>query len=164
MADDLHIITTQLAAGREPDRWERRVVEKPLDPAKVGANLATFIGQIKTMFSVAEGKQLGEFQLEELSFAAELGPDGDFRLVGTGAAEVAGGIRFTLKRKHTLETMDFLRILVGTEPKDAPKDNEMKVKDYVRGESDGSPVEVHVTGTVPVFENNVPLPVVVAGT
>jgi hypothetical protein len=76
---------------------------------------------------------------------------------------VAAGIRFTVRRKHQTDTADLVRLLVGTEPDDDVTKNRFKESSYVRGEADGKPVEVHVTGTVPTFETNVPLPVVIAG-
>lgn len=157
--DTINVITTQLAASREPDRWDRRTVEKTIPVANVTTGFTNFLEQVQQMLTV-NSPTLGEFQLEEVSFAAEVSPDGQFRLVGTGAAEVAGGFRFTLKRKHTMATADLVRLLVGTEPTDTVKDNKFEAQEYVRGEDNGKPVEVHVTGTVPVFENNVPLPVV----
>jgi hypothetical protein len=162
--DPLRVIASQLADGRGPGEWDRRVVETQLPTQAVRDGLLRFLGQIQEIVQITGGKKLGDFQLEELSFAAEVGPDGEFKLIGTGAAEVAAGIRFTVRRKHQTDTADLVRLLVGTEPDDDVTKNRFKESSYVRGEADGQPVEVHVTGTVPTFETNVPLPVVIAGT
>ena len=173
MADKtVNVITTQLVAGRGPDEWVRRTVEKPVPVPKLAAGLTAFLGDVVDAFQVT-GKLLGAFQLEEVQFAAEVGPDGDFRLVGTGNPEVAGGVRFTLKRKHDVHTADLARLLVGTEVGNDDKASVFRAGLYTqKGDPPveehaalyttptDPPVKVQVTGTVPVAEQNLPLPVV----
>lgn len=162
-ADTLNVVTTQLAAGRGPDQWDRRTVERPTPVADLKAGYDAFLLQVRTILKDTNQARLDradEFQLEEVSFTAEIDPNGVFKLVGTGAAEAVGGVRFTLRRRHTPATADLVRLLVGTESTDEPGETRFESNDYVRGEDDGEPVRVEVTGTVPVAEQNLPLPVV----
>jgi hypothetical protein len=158
--DTINVITTQLAAGRGPDQWDRRTVERPTPVADLKAGYDAFLLQVHAILKDSKCARLEEFQLEEVTFTAEIDPNGAFKLVGTGAAETVGGVRFTLKRRHTPETADLVRLLVGTKSTDDPAETRFDSNDYVRGEKDGKPVRVEVTGTVPVAEQNLPLPVV----
>jgi hypothetical protein len=44
--------------------------------------------------------KVGDFVLDEVSFSAEIGSDGEFKLVGTGIGiSASSGVTFTLRRK-----------------------------------------------------------------
>src|SRR5262245_52456010 len=160
MADTIHIIASQLCAGRGPDEWTRRLVERPVPITTVQSNLDAFVKQVEKML-VLSCEKLGEFQLEEATFNVEMSPDGTFKLLGSNSAEISGGVRITLRRRHTVNTVDMVRHLVGTEPDDDAKNNLMRNHLTTRGGD--PPVRVRVEGIVPVAEQNLPLPVIEVG-
>lgn len=158
----LHVVSTQLKQKRPAGEWDRDTLERPIDITRIGAGLNTFLKQMTEIFKMSEKCEgLGEFQLEEISFSAEVSVDGDFRLVGTGASHVAGGMRFSLKRKHRPDNADIMRQIVGTESNSDVGDN--KFRSRVVDAEGNSPVTVKVVNPVQTFETNVPLPVVIAG-
>jgi hypothetical protein len=167
---NIRLITTNLVAGRGPGEWTREVIEASVSTEQIKAGMNTLLVQMAAMFRIDPGSdptigdtptsvdKLGAIQLEEVSFSAEIGGDGQFKLVGTNNPSVAGGIRFTMKRKHIAETADLVRHLIGTEVVTEVKDN--KLRSHLTT-LDGDPaVRVKVEGVVPVAEQNLPLPVV----
>jgi hypothetical protein len=167
---NIRLITTNLVAGRGPGEWTREVIEASVSTDQIKAGMQTLLTQMAAMFRIDPAAdpttgdtptvhdKLGAIQLEEVSFSAEIGGDGQFKLVGTNNPAVAGGIRFTMKRKHTTTTADLVRHLIGTEPKDDVSEN--KLRSHLTTLGSDPPVRVRVEGVVPVAEQNLPLPVV----
>ena len=94
--------------------------------------------------------------IARVATAADISPDGDFRLLGQASEPQAGGIRFTLRRRHTPATADL--ILHGT------RTDRYEFKAVV-----GAAVEVDVVNLAtpaPISTNLItpaPIPVIVAG-
>ena len=157
---DLHVVSTQLKQGRSAGEWDREILEKPISTERLNAGLNAFLGQMAAIFKMSEPcEKLGEFQLEEISFSAEVSVDGDFRLVGTGASHVAGGMRFCLKRKHRPDNADIARNIVGTEAD--PDVNKNSFLSRITDDKGKSPARIKIEETVQTFETNVPLHVIV---
>src|SRR4051794_27985426 len=118
MADDpnIHVVTTTLKGGRGPGEWDRELVEKPLVANKLKDNFTGFVKYLEALFAdpALSGGLLGEhFLLDEVTFVAELTPDGEFRLRGDcGGGQ--GGIRVVVRRRRTNADAD--NVLITTEP------------------------------------------------
>jgi hypothetical protein len=172
---ELSVITTQLADGRGPGDWQRDTVERPLAIDRIKVGFDAFLAQMTAILDRAESAKMTEFQLEEIHVVAEVGADGDWKLIGGATAAVQGGVRLTLRRRHTLETADLVRSFNGTKQSEElsdniqrtsvstkPADQEHPVRNSLatRDADQSSPVLLRHLGAVPTFETNVPLPVI----
>jgi hypothetical protein len=77
----------------------RDVVERPVDVLKVRDNFHRFLSSLKSIVDV-DVPAVGQFELDEVQFSAEISANGEFKLMGTGAGvQAANGVTFTLRRK-----------------------------------------------------------------
>ena len=105
---NINIVTTVLKGGREPGNWDRVVVEKPLDSKALKTNLTAFVGMLEGVFAdngLSKGLLASEFLLDELTFVAEIDPDGNLRLRGD-CGKHSGGVKIKMKRRRTNHTAD----------------------------------------------------------
>src|SRR5438105_4356702 len=107
MADvpSINIISSVLRGGRGPDEWQREEVEKTIPLAQLKQGLDAFVQQLGNMVAIQQGA-LGDFLLEEVTFTAQVSPDGQFKLLGNQSENCAGGVQFVLRRRHTPQTAD----------------------------------------------------------
>lgn len=96
---ELIIVTTEPPSGRR-DRGDavRRVVESSVSLESLQGNLERFVGALGDLLA-AGSASAGEFELEEVGFSAEIGANGEFKLLGTGVG-VSGSsaVSFTWRR------------------------------------------------------------------
>lgn len=84
---------------RKPGDPLRKLAEEgiPLDQLQQSYN--RFLDSMRAIFEQGAGR-VGDFVLEEITFSAEIGANGEFKLLGTGAGISANsGVTFTLRRK-----------------------------------------------------------------
>ncbi len=78
---------------------KRDIVERTLDVVQVRENFSRFLEGLKAIVGV-KAPSVGDFELEEIQFSAEISADGEFKLMGTGVGlEATSGVTFTLRRK-----------------------------------------------------------------
>lgn len=98
-ATELTVVTTEPPSGRR-DRGDavRRVVESAVTMDTLHENLERFVGVLGELLTLARPSASG-FMLEEVGFSAEIGANGEFKLLGTGVG-VAGSsaVTFTWRR------------------------------------------------------------------
>jgi hypothetical protein len=73
-----------------------------------------------------------EFLLEEMAFHAEVSPEGEFKLIGTGGQPVGGGVSFVWRRKHAFGTADLHKSLVSSVVKAEESTHEMQLTNEMR--------------------------------
>ena len=96
---ELIIVTTEPPPSRR-DRGDamRRVVESSVSLDSVQANLERFVGALGRLL-VAGRPAAGEFALDEVVFHAEIGANGEFKLLGTGVGVTgSSAVTFTWRR------------------------------------------------------------------
>jgi hypothetical protein len=107
MADEtpqpkVRIITSSPSALRTGDQT-RRIVESGVPVDTLHKNFTAFmtgLRQMLTVDSAADATSAGVFQLDEITFTAEISVEGEFKLLGSGmGATATGGISFTLRRQ-----------------------------------------------------------------
>ncbi len=78
---------------------KRDIIEDVVDISYLRTNYANFLGGLREIVGV-DVPSIGQYQLEEIQFSAEITANGEFKLLGTGVGlEAKGGVTFTLKRK-----------------------------------------------------------------
>ncbi|MUG95770.1 hypothetical protein F7734_26805 [Scytonema sp. UIC 10036] len=84
---------------------ERSVTEQTLKVTDVREGFSRFLAGLKEIISV-EVPFVGEFELDEVEFTAEISANGEFKLLGTGVGiEGKSGVTFTLRRKSKKNTI-----------------------------------------------------------
>src|SRR5262245_7313153 len=119
---ELKVITTQLQDRRGAGEWERENIERSIEVGAIKNGFEVFLGQVKTFLEKSSTLTHPEFQLDEVSLMAEVSPEGEFKLIGSATPNSQGGIRLTLRRRHTLDTADLIRLFVGTQDKNVVSD------------------------------------------
>jgi hypothetical protein len=77
----------------------RRVVEAGVRVDRLGESLARFLDSIAALLEAHEARG-GPFELAEVGFSAEIGADGEFKLLGAGAGVTASsGVTLTWRRR-----------------------------------------------------------------
>jgi hypothetical protein len=77
----------------------RDIVEKPVETLRVRNNFHRFLQSLKSIVDV-DVPAVGQFELDEVQFSAEISANGEFKLLGTGAGvQATSGVTFTLRRK-----------------------------------------------------------------
>jgi hypothetical protein len=151
MADEspkpLTVLTTMLKPARGPDEWERQLVERDIPTDELKSGLDAFVDQMRWIAQNAihkgrtspenhSGEPLApkdsdnteELLLDEVSFHAEVSPQGEFKLVGSGGQPAGSGVSFVWRRKHVFGTADLNKSLVSSVVnKDGTLPNEMRV-------------------------------------
>lgn len=156
----LTIVTTMLAPMRGPNEWERQLVERDVPVEEIQQKLDLFIRQMRRLAAnatdlgrtsaeggtpgPAEEDQLGEFLLEEMTFHAEVSPEGEFKLVGTGGQPAGAGMTFIWKRKHTFGTADLKKALLSS----IPETNELRTAIVGPTFSNQRPLQIEVSNVV----------------
>jgi hypothetical protein len=96
---EMIIVTTEPPSGRR-DRGDavRRVVESSVALESVQANLERFVASLGGLLEAGAARG-GEFELAEVGFSAEIGANGEFKLLGAGVG-VSGSsaVTFTWRR------------------------------------------------------------------
>jgi hypothetical protein len=76
-----------------------RLMDKGIPVDQIHQNYARFLDSMRAIFAKDAGR-VGDFVLEEITFSAEIGANGEFKLLGTGVGVTANsGVTFTLRRK-----------------------------------------------------------------
>jgi hypothetical protein len=150
MPDDsdkpLTVLTTMLKPMRGPDEWERQLVERDIPTKDLKNALELFINQMRWISenALARGRtapgfgvdnppdpktadQTEEFLLDEMSFHAEVSPEGEFKLVGAGGQPAGSGVSFVWRRKHVFGTADLHKSLDSSVVQDGQHKNELRV-------------------------------------
>ena len=150
MADEspkpLTVLTTMLKPARGPDEWERQLVERDIPTDELKSGLDAFVDQMRWIAenAISKGRtspgnatgaaldagkadKTEELLLEEVSFHAEVSPDGQFKLVGSGGQPAGSGVSFVWRRKHVFGTADLNKSLVSSVVKNGALPNEMRV-------------------------------------
>jgi hypothetical protein len=94
------IVTTDAASGRR-DRGDhvRRVVESSVSADRLQANLTRFLDALAGVLE-AKATSSGDFELDEVGFSAEIGADGDFKLLGAGVGvSASSAVTLTWRRR-----------------------------------------------------------------
>jgi hypothetical protein len=127
--DTLNVITTALAGGRGPDDWQRRRVEKDVLVTALTSGIDRFVDQMRAMAlqALAKGRTLQgddqqpdnadkheELLLDEMVFHAEVSPEGEFKLLGSGVEMGEGGVKFVWRRKHIFGTAGLSKALLSS--------------------------------------------------
>jgi hypothetical protein len=96
------IVTTDAASGRR-DRGDhvRRVVESTVSAERLQANLTRFVDALAGLLEARETRS-GAFELDEVGFSAEIGADGEFKLLGAGVGvSASSAVTLTWRRRAT---------------------------------------------------------------
>jgi hypothetical protein len=92
------LVTAEQVQIRGARDQGRKLVEKSVDIEQLQHSFARFLDGLQHIVAVGQ-RQVGEFTLDEVSVAAEIDANGEFKLLGTGFAVTAGsGVTFTLRR------------------------------------------------------------------
>ena len=97
---ELIVVTTEPPSGRR-DRGDavRRVVESTVSLEHLQANLERFVGTLGGLLAAGSASAAGGFELEEVGFSAEIGANGEFKLLGTGVGVTgSSAVTFTWRR------------------------------------------------------------------
>jgi len=79
----------------------RRLIEEGIPLDKLQHGFARFMEGLR-MIVCADQSEVGEFTLAEISFRAEIGSEGEFKLLGTGVGiSTSSGVTFTLRKLAT---------------------------------------------------------------
>ncbi len=77
----------------------RDIVEKMVDVDHIRHSFSRFLESLNELIDV-EVPVVGDFELQEVQFRAEISADGDFKLLGAGVGiEASSGVTFTLRRR-----------------------------------------------------------------
>jgi len=96
----LTVVTTKPSKLRGAREEAQKLLEQSIPIDKLKQSFAQFLNGLHQIVEVQES-QTGEFVLEEITFSAEIGAEGDFKLLGTGVGVSAtSGVSFTLRRQR----------------------------------------------------------------
>jgi hypothetical protein len=101
--DQIWIVGPMAGDARATRSIARRdIVEKPVDTLQVRTNFHRFLQSLESIVDV-EVPVVGQFELEEVQFSAEISANGEFKLLGTGAGvQATSGVTFTLRRRRQI--------------------------------------------------------------
>lgn len=97
----MKIVTTDQpgAAMRGFDDQARKVVERSVAPEALREGFRAFLGELRQVVTT-DSPRVGDFVLEEITFSAEIGANGEFKLLGTGVGlSASSAVSFTLRRE-----------------------------------------------------------------
>ena len=96
------LITIIGPSAGQTRRRERDILERTLEVDKVRESFVYFLNGLKKIIDV-KVPAVGDFELDEFQFRAEITADGDFKLLGTGIGiEATSGVTFTLRRRKEI--------------------------------------------------------------
>jgi hypothetical protein len=101
------VVTTEQAAPstmRGARDEARKVVEEGISVENLQRGFTNFMNALAQIVKTGHSK-VGDYTLDQISFSAEIGAEGEFKLLGTGVG-VSGsaGVTFTLRRQPSQET------------------------------------------------------------
>ena len=77
----------------------RKLIEEGIPVEKLQRGFTKFMDGLAEIVKGGYNK-VGDFALDEITFSAEIGADGEFKLLGTGVGVTANsGVSFTLHRQ-----------------------------------------------------------------
>ena len=77
----------------------RKLIEEGIPVDRLQQGFANFMNGLAEIVKGGYSK-VGEFNLDEITFSAEIGADGEFKLLGTGVGvKASSGVSFTLHRQ-----------------------------------------------------------------
>lgn len=78
---------------------KRELVERTIDVEQVRESFKRFLAGLKVLISDSV-PSMGNYELEEIEFKAEVSANGEFKLLGSGVGlEATTGVSFKMKRK-----------------------------------------------------------------
>lgn len=82
------------------------LISKQLDVHQLRQKFYEFIGSLQSIIDIKLAENC-PFELNEIQFSAEIGANGDFKLLGTGIGlDSKSGVTFVLRRKITGGSVD----------------------------------------------------------
>jgi hypothetical protein len=76
----------------------RKIIEEGVPVEKLQQGFARFLDSIRAIVCIGRN-QVGDFVLDEVTFSAEIGAEGEFKLLGTGiGVSASSGVTFTLRK------------------------------------------------------------------
>jgi hypothetical protein len=97
----MKIVTTEQGGGamRGFDDQARKIVERSVAIEALRDGFTRFLGELRQVVT-ADSPRVGEFVLEEITFSAEIGADGEFKLLGSGVGiSASSAVSFVLRRQ-----------------------------------------------------------------
>jgi hypothetical protein len=78
----------------------RKLIEEGIPLEKLQRGFTSFMECLRLIVKGGEETEVGDFMLNEITFSAEIGADGQFKLLGTGVGVTASSaVSFKLCRK-----------------------------------------------------------------
>jgi hypothetical protein len=99
------IVTAEAPVGRR-DRGDpvRRVIESSVAVDGLRDGLGRFVDVLAELLESRETRA-GAFELDEIAFGAEIGADGEFKLLGVGAGiSASSAVTLTWRRRPAADT------------------------------------------------------------
>jgi len=96
-------VATKPSGLRGPGEEARKIIEQGIPLDKLQQSFARFLQSLQKIVNVEQAR-VGDFVLDEITFSAEVGADGEFKLLGAGVGVSANsGVSFTLRRQPAKE-------------------------------------------------------------
>lgn len=87
-------------AGHKIQRRTHEVVEQAVETGQLHEALQRFFDGVRKMVDL-DAQRIGHYVLDEITFSAEIGADGEFKLLGTGVGvSASSGLTFKLRRSE----------------------------------------------------------------
>ncbi|MDA0165326.1 hypothetical protein OM076_33970 [Solirubrobacter ginsenosidimutans] len=92
------VVTTESTDGMRGEPV-RKVVEKAMSVETLKSSLDRFLGSLRDLVEHQTPRQ-GAFVLDEITFSAEIGAEGEFKLLGSGVTvSSTSSIDFVMRRR-----------------------------------------------------------------
>ena len=98
----LKLLTTSTStSGRRGVQEEvRKLIETDVGLDLLRQNFIRFLQSVQAVMDTGQD-QVGDFVLDQITFSAEIGADGEFKLLGTGfGVSASSGITFSLRKRQ----------------------------------------------------------------
>ena len=87
--------TTTMRGAKEE---ARKLIEEGIPLDKLQKGFAQFLDSLRSIAQIDQS-QTGDFVLDQVTFSAEIGAEGEFKLLGTGVGvSTSSGVTFTLRK------------------------------------------------------------------